>query len=95
MTTLFDFIKQQSELKIGPLLAIWLNHSIHTTLGQRCRIEKDMMVRIENDWFVDVDADNSLWATHLILECRGTVYSTNMSVLLEDLVSGEEIIINL
>lgn len=93
MSTLFDFIAQSSAPKIGPLIAIWLHSPIRTTVKRTPRIVKGDMIRIENGYFADVDAGNGKWATHLILECMGTVWSTNMHVVLEDLITGEEIAI--
>lgn len=70
--------------------AVWLEKSVKTTLKRTPRLTKGDMIRLEGDQIVNVEADNDMPATHLILECRATITGHYPQLVIEDLVSGEE-----
>lgn len=77
---------------LEPMLSVLRAGSIKRTR----RIVKGDMIRVSaNGLLDDVIPDNDCPATHLILECRATVYGTLPELVVEELESEKTMIIKL
>ncbi len=104
MTTdpVFEAIAALSRLATDtmPLAAIWLEKPLQMAGKRSIRIAKGDLVRAETNllcesrfWLVDCSPINP--PTHEITECRGTIYSTDLQVILRDLKTNELLTIKL
>jgi hypothetical protein len=88
---IFDAIADIAAMptKLYSLTAIHFVPKFRYSLGWTQTVRKGMMIRIAEDAIVDVDYDNNKPPTHVISECRGTLYDTNFEIEVEDLQTWE------
>lgn len=84
--------------ELMPLAAIWLERSLLMEGKRSIRIAAGDKVRIQGyvsfpPYLADVYTDRP--ATHVITECRGTLYSTLLEIDVKDLKTGEILTIKL
>lgn len=75
-----------------PLAAIWLEKPLQMAGKRSIRIQKGCVVRVENGSLVDIpvtDYTHQFDATHMVTECRGTIYSTDLQITVRDLKTNE------
>ena len=99
----FEAIAAYSRLAtdIMPLEAIWLDKPLQTARKRTSRITKGDMVRVimgcdgQGEEASLADCTDGLPPTHLILECKGTIYSGDLQIVCEDLDTQHIIIVKL
>ena len=79
------------------LNAIWLEKPLQTARNRTCRLEKGCLVRVMQygDECHLMDCTDTLDPTHLIIECKGTIYSGDLQVICEDVITGDLITVKL
>lgn len=77
--------------------AIWLDKPLQTGRRLTRRILRGDMVRVAIDanGYYLTNCGDELPPTHLILECKGTIYSGDLQVICEDLDTQELITVKL
>lgn len=99
MNNIFEAIADIARLTTDliELESIGLDASLRTARGRTWRLIKGDMVRVAytgpRPYLVDVIDD--LPATHLVLQCKGTIYSTDLQVVCEDLDTEEIVTVKL
>ena len=93
--SVFEAISDLASLSTDLVImeSIPLDRFIQTARKRTMLLRKGDMVRVEHDQLVDCDHNNP--PTHLILECRGTIYSGDLQMDCEDLNTQEIIIVKL
>lgn len=105
-TNVFKAIADLTRLstEVMPLAAIWLDKPLQTARKRTIRITKGDMVRVNKGYlpgdllkydYCLGDVKENAAATHVILECKGTIYSGNLQVICEDLDTQEIITVKL
>lgn len=99
--SVFEAIANLSRLstELVVLNAIWLEKPLQMAQKRSIRIHKGCIVKVENGQLMDipflVDHLCLSQVTHIITECRGTIYQTLFEVDCRDLETNEVIIIKL
>ncbi len=90
-TSVFDAIADIAVLptKLFPLAAIHYLPRFRYSLGWTTTVRKGMLVRIACDTIVDVT--DELSPTHVIIECRGTLYDSQFEIDCE-VIGGDKMI---
>lgn len=93
--TIFDnFVDlAKSFNKVYPMAAIWFEKPVITSTGSKVRIAKNDCLRIGNGKICPVS--ESLPATHIVLECKGTIGDHILLLELQDLNTTELLTLNI